>query len=179
MAEQQIVAELLLERHLAKYAAKCLDPTTQGLTKYGPELSRALAEQCGFQLEISPSSAVHRGKLLLSLSRRAWPELDPSTHKKAVLLVQKFWHAEFVRTVEDQLAFMLPRKEAIQLARRFFGIDDDDLDFRSSERAFQRYQEQKYHNQLQDSLLSGTLPPPKKRRGRPSRSAQLRLDKRR
>lgn len=139
MAEQPVVAELLVERHLRKYLVRCLSPETRHLTKYGADLSRAIAELIAFHVRVVPSGN-KPARVHLTLEMGNLPDLDPHTHRKVIDIVQQFYHAEFTRTV-DQLhqEMRMSRSAAIDFFRRQFGIDEDDHPLHSSERAYHRH----------------------------------------
>lgn len=141
MAEQPVVAELLVERHLRKYLVMCLTPETQHHTKYGADLARAIAEVIAFSVRLAPVQVqVQQARVHLTLDLGNLPDLDPHTHRKVVDTVQQFYHAEFVRTV-DQLHhdMRMSRSAAIDMFRRLYGITEDDYPLRSSERAYHRH----------------------------------------
>jgi hypothetical protein len=177
MAEQ-IIAELQISKHLLKYVVRCLHPATQNSTKFGPDLARAIVEIAGFgaKLHDSVDPKTAKGSIALAIDRRNIPELDPHTHNKLVAVIREFFDREFVATVDDQMNLLIPQRTAIIFVRDQFGITDDDIDLRSSERFFQRVQHDRYQLALKNTTLGSTPPPPPKK-GRPSRSRFMRMRK--
>lgn len=158
MADQFVVAELLVRKHIRKYLLRKLDPATAPTTPYAEEINRSIAELLTLRLLVDADTAPadpastdpekpvsSSKKLSLKVSTGFATDLPLATHSMILDMVESVYRREFHHEVDMlHLTFSVPLQDAIQLFRSQYGITEDDYPLRNSEKCYHRHFRRRY-----------------------------------
>lgn len=123
-----------------------LTPGVRGHSPFALKLSQDLVMLLPLRLQLARENepGAKRAALKMVVAGFDFPDIDRKVHFRIIELVHKHFLDEFCRTV-DQLHYKAAarqsKKAAIAFFRAQYGITEDDLPTRTSQRAYQRYEQ--------------------------------------
>lgn len=142
---EHIVVELFLEGHYRQYLLRKLDRRVEDLPPAAAELRARISELLGLRLRVAPDSAEappgQRGRIQLTISSTAMPQIDPATHERIMLLVRTAFNREFTAWVDhEHYVNGLPKLLAAERFLHLYGIQENQYSLQSALRLYRRYE---------------------------------------
>lgn len=143
MAEQVVVADLVLRKHIRKYLLRKFNGSLSEDGSLARELSKHIAGLLAIDLlRVLPQPEPHYKKthvhVLLGIATE--PDLEHTIHNSILDVIENSFVREFNSTVDTlHLVMRTPMQKAIITVRRSFGITEADYPLLTSMRQYQRH----------------------------------------